>query len=257
MNVPTLDLTGRVALITGASSGFGAHFAKLLSAAGAKVIIGARRAERLAALQAEIEAAGGHALAVSMDVTSEASTIAAYDAAEAAFGTVDTIIANAGIAVDKLSVQLLDQEFDSVVDTNLKGVFLTVREGARRLIASGSAEKQNGRVVVMGSITADRIYTGTAAYSASKAGVRHMARMMAREWVKKGVNVNIIQPGYFPTEMTDEVFQTDMGKALMATFPRRRLCDMDSLNVPLLFLCSDMAQGVTGSVFTVDDGQSL
>jgi NAD(P)-dependent dehydrogenase (short-subunit alcohol dehydrogenase family) len=84
-----------------------------------------------------------------------------------------------------------------------------------------------------------------------------MARMMAREWVKKGVNVNIIQPGYFPTEMTDEVFQTDIGKALMATFPRRRLCDMETLNVPLLFLCSDMAQGVTGSVFTVDDGQTL
>lgn len=256
-NIPKFDLTGRTALITGASSGFGAHFAKQLAAAGANVVLGARRQEKLAALKAEIEAAGGAALAVSLDVCDEASTIGAYDAAEAAFGTVDTIIANAGIAADKLLLTLPVDEFDGVLATNLRGVFLTVREGAKRLIASGSAQKENGRVVVIGSITADKIYTGTAAYSASKAGVRHMARAMAREWVKKGVNVNVIQPGYFPTEMTDAVFTTDMGKALMASFPRKRLCEIPSLDVPLLFLSSDASRGVTGSVFTIDDGQSL
>lgn len=255
--VPNLDLSGRVALITGASSGFGAHFARILAAAGAKVVLGARRVDKLTVLKAEIEAAGGAALAVSLDVCDEASTIAAYDAAEAAFGIVDTIIANAGVAADKLLLSLSVDEFDNVIATNLRGVFLTVREGAKRLIASGSAAKENGRVVVIGSITADKIYTGSAAYSASKAGVRHMARGMAREWVKKGVNVNVIQPGYFPTEMTDAVFTTDMGNALMASFPRKRLCEIPSLDVPLLFLASDASRGITGSVFTIDDGQSL
>ena len=257
MRVPGFDLSGRVALVTGASSGFGAHFARLLAVAGCNVVIGARRLDRLDRLRGEIESAGGKALAVVLDVTDEASTIAAYDSAEAAFGTVDTIVANAGIAADKLSAQISVDEWDGVFATNLRGAFLTVREGARRLIATGSAEKENGRVVVIGSITADKIYPGTTAYSASKAGVRHMARLLAREWARKGINVNVIQPGYFPTEMTGDLFDTDMGQALLKSFPRRRLCELDSLDAPLLFLCSDHSRGTTGAVFTIDDGQSL
>ncbi|MDP3674515.1 MAG: SDR family NAD(P)-dependent oxidoreductase [Novosphingobium sp.] len=257
MTVPVFDLSGRIALVTGASSGFGAHFARLLAAAGARVVVGARRIDRLEALCAEITASGGEALAVPLDVAGEASTIAAYDAAEARFGTVDTIVANAGIAADKLSAQIPIDEWDGVFATNMRGAFLTVREGARRLIAAGSSEKENGRVVVIGSITADKLYPGTAAYSASKAGVRHMARVLAREWARKGININVIQPGYFPTELTGDLFETEMGQGLLKTFPRRRLCEMDSLSVPLLHLCSDHARGVTGSVFTIDDGQSL
>lgn len=256
-DIPQFDLTGRVALITGASSGFGAHFARLLSAAGAKIVIAARRADRLAALQAEIEASGGSALAVSMDVTDEASVVAAYDAAEAAFGTIDTIIANAGVAADKLALNVSTDEFDMVMDTNVKGVFLTAREGARRLIASGSAEKENGRIVIIGSITADKLYAAMAPYAAAKAGVRHLGRLLAREWVRKGINVNIIQPGYFPTEMTTELFEMDAGRALINSFPRKRLCELDALNVPILFFSSDHSRGVTGSVLNVDDGQSL
>lgn len=257
MNVPAFDLGGRVALVTGASSGFGAHFARLLATAGARVVVGARRIDRLESLCAEIAGAGGEAFAVPLDVTDEASTIAAYDAAEARFGTVDTIVANAGIAADKMSAQITVDDWDGVFATNMRGAFLTVREGARRLIASGSAEKENGRAVVIGSITADKIYPGSAAYSSSKAGVRHMSRLLAREWVRKGVNVNVIQPGYFLTEMSGDLFEGEMGQGLLKSFPRRRLCEMDSLSVPLLYLCSDHARGVTGSVFTIDDGQSL
>lgn len=257
MAAVTFDLRGRVALVTGASSGFGAHFAKLLASAGCAVVLGARRIDRLESLRDEIASAGGRAWPVALDVTDEASTIAAYDAAEVAFGTVDTIIANAGVAADKRSAQISVDEWDGVFAANLRGAFLTVREGARRLIAAGSADKENGRVVVIGSITADKIYSGTTAYSASKAGVRHMARMLAREWARKGININVIQPGYFPTEMTEELFESDGGRAFMKTFPRRRLCELSSLDVPVLHLCSDQARGITGSVFTIDDGQSL
>jgi NAD(P)-dependent dehydrogenase (short-subunit alcohol dehydrogenase family) len=257
MTVPGFDLGGRVALITGASSGLGAHFARLLASAGCAVILGARRADRLASLQEEIVGGGGKALAVALDVTDETSTMAAYDSAEAAFGTVDTIIANAGVAADKLSGDIGVDEWDRVFAANVRGAFLTVREGARRLIASGSAERENGRIVVIGSITAEKIYPGTTAYSVSKAGVRHMARMLAREWARKGININVIQPGYFPTEMTGDLFESEAGLGLLKTFPRRRLCETEWLDTPLLMLCSDQSRGITGSVITVDDGQSL
>lgn len=255
--VPQFDLTGRVALVTGASSGFGAHFSRLLAAAGAAVVMGARRADRLAALEAEIRAAGGKALAVSLDVADEAATVAAYDAAEAAFGTVDTIVANAGIADDQLAVKVDMDAFDRVVATNLRGPFLTVREGARRLIAAGSAEREHGRVVIIGSITSKKAFSGSTPYSATKAGVTHMARLMAREWARKGINVNVIEPGYFPTEITGELMESDLGDLLLKTFPRRRWCEIPAMDVPLLYLCSELSRYVTGSTITVDDGQLL
>lgn len=255
--VPAFDLTGRVALITGASSGFGARFAKLLAAAGAKVVIGARRVDRLEALRLEIAAAGGEALAVPLDVADEASIIAAYNAAEARFGTVDTIIANAGVSADKLSVSLGIDDIDALLSINLKGVFLTAREGAKRLIAAGSAQHGRGRVILIGSITGDKVYTGTSLYAATKAGVKQLGRVMAREWTRKGINVNSILPGYIETEMTGPLVGTGMGEALIGTFPRRRFCPIDALDVPLLYFASDLSQAVTGAFLTVDDGQSL
>lgn len=257
VTVPRFDLTGRVALVTGASSGLGAHFARLLAAAGCAVVIGARRSDRLFSLEQEIVDGGGRALAVTLDVTNEASTHSVYDVAEEAFGTIDTIVANAGVAADKSSAEIDVDEWDGVFAANVRGAFLTAREGARRLIAAGSAEKGNGRIVMIGSITADKIYPGTTAYSVSKAGVRHMARLLAREWARKGINVNVIQPGYFPTEMTGDLFDTEMGAKLLKSFPRRRLCETEWLDVPLLMLCSDLSRGITGSVITIDDGQSL
>ncbi|MBJ7438881.1 MAG: SDR family oxidoreductase [Sphingopyxis sp.] len=254
---PKFDLSGRVALVTGASSGLGAGFAKALAAAGAKVVLAARRADKMAEQVAAIEAAGGTAIAVSMDVTDEASTIAAFDAAEAAFGTVDTVIANAGVATEKMALQLDIDEVDALLAANLRGVFLTAREGARRLDKVGSREKGHGRIILIGSITAEKIYPASSMYGATKAAVRHLGRSLAREWARRGINVNVIQPGYFESEMTAGMFASDIGKALIASFPRQRMRPATDLHAPLLFLASDASVGVTGSVFTIDDGQTL
>ncbi|SKB48981.1 SDR family NAD(P)-dependent oxidoreductase [Sphingopyxis flava] len=256
-NVPQFDLSGRVALVTGASSGLGAGFAKVLAAAGAKVVLAARRADKLAEQVAEIVAAGGEAVAVALDVTDEASTKAAYDAAEAAFGPVDTIVANAGVATEKLALGLSADEVDGLLAANVRGVFLTVTEGARRLEAAGSREKQHGRIVIIGSITADKVFPATSVYGATKAAARHMGKAFAREWARRGINVNIIQPGYFESEMTADLFASEAGSKFVATFPRQRLRPPSDLHAPLLLLCSDAAQGITGAVITVDDGQTL
>lgn len=247
-------LAGRTVLITGASSGFGEHFARLLAGAGARVVIGARRVERLQALAAEL---GEAALAVPMDVTDEASLIAAYDAAEARFGTVDTVVANAGVAVGARSTDLSASDLATVVGTNFTGLYLTVREGAKRMIAAGMRESERGRIVLIGSITAEMTGQGDAAYAATKAGVAHLGRQFAREWVRQGINVNTIQPGYIQTEIAGDWFQTEGGARQIAGFHRKRLCPIEALDAPLLFLCSDAARHVTGSTITIDDGQAL
>jgi len=254
---PKFDLSGRVALVTGASSGLGAGFAKALAAAGAKVVLAARRADKLAEQVEAIRAAGGEAVAVSMDVTDEASTKAAYDAAEAAFGTVDTIIANAGVATEKVALGLSVEDVDFLLAANVRGVFLTATEGARRLEAAGSRDKDNGRIVIIGSITAEKIFPATSVYGATKAAVRHMGKALAREWARRGISVNVIQPGYFESEMTAELFASEAGAKFVASFPRQRLRPPSDLHTPLLMLCSDAARGITGSVITIDDGQTL
>lgn len=254
---PTFDLSGRVALVTGASSGLGARFATILAASGAAVILAARRTERLEQTCAAIAAAGGHAIAVAMDVADEKSTIAAYDAAEAAFGAVDTVVANAGMNSEGSALDLPIDEFDRVMSVNLRGVFLTAREGARRMIADGSREHQRGRIVITASITADTISPGLAVYSASKAGVVQLGKVLARDWVRQGINVNMICPGYVRTEINADWFDTDGGARQTAGFPRRRLMEQNELDTMLLYLGSDASAGVTGSSFTIDDGQSL
>jgi len=241
-------------MITGASSGFGAHFARLLASEGARVVIGARRADRLAALADEL---GDSALAVSMDVTDEASLIAAYDAAEARFGTVDTVIANAGIAIAGRSIDLPLAEVNKVIATNFTGVYLTAREGARRMIAAGFKSSGRGRVVLIGSITAEMTGQGDSAYGATKAGVAHLGRQFAREWVRQGINVNTIQPGYIRTEIDGEWFDSEGGKAQIAAFHRKRMCPIEALDAPLLLFASDASAHITGSTLTVDDGQVL
>ena len=169
---PCLDLTGRTALVTGASSGLGARFAHLLAANGARVVLGARRRDRLEHLRATIEADGGQALAVSLDVADEASVASAYDAAEAAFGPVDTIIANAGGNVEGTGLTLAASAFAQVLAVNVMGVFLTAREGARRMIATNSAETRRGRVLLISSITATAVSPGLTAYMEPDAAIR-------------------------------------------------------------------------------------
>ncbi len=254
---PKFDLAGRVALVTGASSGLGKRFATILAASGAAVILAARRTDRLDETCAAIAATGGRAIAVAMDVADETSTIAAYDAAEAAFGPVDTIIANAGMNSEGSVLDLPIAEFDRVMAVNLRGVFLTVREGARRLIADGSRDHQRGRIVITASITAETTSPGLAVYSASKAGVVQFGKVLARDWVRHGINVNMICPGYVSTEINGDWFDTEGGARQIAKFPRRRLMEQNELDTMLLYLASDASAGVTGSSFTIDDGQSL
>lgn len=256
-NFPIFDLSGRTALVTGASSGLGSRFARILSAAGANVVLAARRVERLETLRQELEAAGGRAIATPMDVADEGSTIAAYDAAAAAFGSVDTIIANAGMNCEGAAIDLPMDSFDQVMGVNLRGVYLTVREGARRLIAAGSKERQHGRIVILSSITATKVDPGLAVYSGSKAAVLQMGKVLARDWARSGINVNMLLPGYIKTEMNGDWLESEAGARMIAKFPRRRLMEPGDLDAALLFLCSDAAQAVTGAGFTIDDGQSL
>lgn len=251
------DLRGRVALVTGASSGIGEHFARILAASGAKVVLAARRAAQLERLCVAIREGGGEAVAVPMDVADEASTIAAYDAAERAFGPVNTVIANAGVTVPGSALGLAMESFDQMVSVNLRGVFLTAREGARRMISAGSPARGDGRVVVVSSITARQISPGTPVYSATKAAVEQMGRVLARDWANKGINVNMIAPGYVATDLVGDFFDSEGGRRLKARFARDRVMDMGSLDAMLLFLCSDASAQTTGSVMTVDDGQSL
>lgn len=248
-------LAGRTVLVTGASSGIGARFARIAAAAGAAVVIGARRADRLAVLAGEIEAAGGKALAVPLDVADEASLTAAYDAAAARFGPVDGVVANAGMNVEGRALDLDVAQFDRLFAVNVRGVFLTAREGARRMKAAGIAER--GRIVLISSITARMRTTGTVAYGASKAAVTHMGKLLAREWARSGPNVNILSPGYIASELAGDWFETEGGRRQIATWPRRRTLDEDALDAMLLYLLGDESRNVTGSDFVVDDGQSL
>jgi NAD(P)-dependent dehydrogenase (short-subunit alcohol dehydrogenase family) len=249
------DLSGRVALVTGASSGLGARFARILSDAGAKIVLCARRIDRLESLAGEIRDAGGVALPIGMDVTD--SVAAAFDAAEASVGPVDTVFANAGMNNRALAAEITPEAWDEVMAVNVRGVFLTAREGAKRMIAAGSRESGRGRVVLIASIGAHKVLPGLTAYCTSKAAVAMMGRSLAREWANRGINVNVLCPGYALTELNAEWFDEAGGKAQIAAFPRRRLMDVSDLDAMSLYLASDASRAITGSVFTLDDGQSL
>jgi len=248
----SFDLSGRNALITGASSGLGARFGRLLAEAGAQVALGARRADRLQALADEI---GDRARAVQMDVMREADIIAGFDAAEEAFGgVVDTVVANAGIDGAGMATSMPEEEIERTLSVNLKGAILTAREAAKRMIAN---KVPNGRIVMIASITAFEPSPGLVAYSASKAGVIQAARSMAREWARTGISVNTISPGYIRTDINADWFDTEPGKRQMARFPRKRLMGEEGLDAALLMLCSDAAEYITGTDFVLDDGQTL
>ena len=253
----SFDLSGRVALITGASSGLGKRFARILAANGAKVALAARRVDRLMALAEEIETAGGTAAAIAMDVTDEASVIAGFDAAEKALGPIDTVIANAGMNSRGLSTEISVEDFDQVMAINVRGVFLTAREGARRMMAAGSRDTGRGRLVLVASIGAVKVLPGLAPYCASKAAVAMLGKSMARELANRGINVNVVCPGYIETELNADWFAEEGGKKQVAGFPRRRLMAEDDLDATMLMLCGDASRALTGSVFVLDDGQTL
>ena len=251
------DLSGRIILITGASSGIGARFAKTLAAKGAKVVLTARRTQQLEALANEIQNSGGEALAVVMDVTDEHSVINAFDVAESNFGKIDAVIANAGASADGMAMDLPVEDFDRTIAVNLRGVFLTAREGAKRISKHDRKQKQDGRIIIVSSVTAKKVTPGVAAYSATKAAVSQMGKVMALEWARLGINVNMILPGYIHTELTRDVFDSGQGQMFMKSFPRKRLVDQSDLDGIINFLCSDASKSVTGAEIVIDDAQQL
>jgi NAD(P)-dependent dehydrogenase (short-subunit alcohol dehydrogenase family) len=244
------DLSGKTALITGASSGFGWHFAKLLAEAGAHVVVGARRADRLEQLCGEIEAAGGAALPVPMDVNNGQSIKAAFDSAEHAFGTVTVLVNNAGISRAGPLLDLSEEDWDAVLNTNLKAVWSVGREAAARLAAA----KVDGSIINIASLLAFGASKSLGSYMAAKSGVVHLTRAMALEWAEIGVRVNALAPGYFPTEMTGNFFATVPGKQMISRIPQKRVGEIDELSGPLLLLAADASSYMTGSVLTIDGG---
>ncbi len=250
-----ISLRGRTAFITGASSGLGHVLARVIAAAGSRVVVGARRRDRLEALVAEIVGTGGDALAVDCDVTNEASITAAYDAATTRFGRIDTIVANAGINREGSAIAISAAAFDEIINVNLRGVFLTAREGGKRLIEQTDPAAPQGRVLLIGSIGGLRILPGLTPYCVSKAGVVMLGRCLAREWARYNINVNTLCPGFFETEINEEWFRTEAGQKQIARFPRRRLMSTDDVIGAALYLLSNAAHATTGAALAVDDAQ--
>lgn len=242
-------------LVTGASSGLGERFARIAAAEGAKVVAGARRVDRLQQLADHIVRDGGQCFPVALDVADEGSIVQAFERAEEAFGAVTSVVANAGVNKSGLAVDLLMQDYDDLFSVNVRGVFMTAREAARRLLAVGRAEE--GRIVLISSITANVTSPGLAAYSASKAAVSHLGRQLAREWARTGPNVTVLSPGYVATELAGDWFDSEAGQKQVRSWPRRRPMNADALDEALVWLLSNQSRFVTGTDITIDDGQSL
>jgi NAD(P)-dependent dehydrogenase (short-subunit alcohol dehydrogenase family) len=247
------DLKGRVAFVTGATSGLGRHFAGVLAKAGAAVAISGRRQERLVQLRKEIEAAGGKCADIVLDVTDAAQIAPAFDRAQAALGPIDILVNNAGMSANGPVADIAVADFDAVMSTNLRGPFLLAQEIGKRMIARG----QGGRIINIASITAFRVLQGSAPYCISKAALAMMTQCMAREWARYDINVNAICPGFIETELNDEWFETEKGKAQIKAFPKRRLQKPEDLDSTLLLLASGASRAITGALFNVDEAQSL
>ena len=245
-----MELKGQVALVTGASSGLGRHFARLLAAHGATVLAAARRLPALDTLATEIEEAGGHCLAVAMDVTDEASVAAAFARIDAiAPAPLSILVNNAGIAQTRAAIDVPAAEWDSVIAPTLTGAFLVAQAAARRMRTSGG-----GSIVNIASILGERVAKGLAAYAASKAGLIQLTKALALEWAPIGIRVNALAPGYIETDLNRDFFASEAGQRLIDRIPQRRLGQMADLDGPLLLLCSDQARYMTGAVIAVDGG---
>lgn len=253
ISLPSFDLTGKVALVTGATSGLGRRFALILAKAGASVAITGRRVERLDALKTEIESLGGRAQSIALDVTDPASIKACVDAAEQGLGPVGILVNNAGMNVQALPHEVTPEGFDTMFDTNVRGAFFMAQAVGARMIARG----EGGRIINIASIGAFTQLPGLTIYCMTKAAIAMMTKSLAKEWARKNINVNAMCPGFIETELNDEWFRSEGGQKQIKTFPRRRLGVEADLDGTLLLLASDYSRFITGSLFTVDDGQSL
>lgn len=244
------SLAGRTAVVTGASSGIGHHIALTLAQAGAHVVVAARRVDRLDALVGEIEQLGGQAYAVPLDVTSATSVTACFDAIEAKGLLADIVISNAGVTVAKPALEQTEQDWDQVLDTNLKGCWLVDTEAARRLVK----QKKPGSIINISSILGERVAGAVVGYSASKAGVIQFTKSLALEFARYGIRVNAILPGYVVTDLNCDFLASEAGKKLQSRIPFRRFCQMSDMDGPILLLASEAGQAMTGTSLSVDWG---
>jgi len=254
----SIDLEGRVALVTGASSGLGAQFARTLAKAGACVVLAGRRIERLKDLRAEIEGSGGDAHVVELDVTDLASIKAAVAHAETEVGTLDILINNSGVSTTQRLTDVTENDYDYVMDTNTRGAFFVAQEVGKRMLARarGAAPGSfvGGRIVNIASMAGLRVLGQIGVYAMSKAAVIHMTRAMALEWGRHGINVNAICPGYIDTEINHHHWDTEQGRKLVDMLPRKRVGQPQDLDTALLMLCANESHFINGAVIQADDG---
>jgi len=248
--LPSFSLQGRCALVTGASGGLGEHFARVLSAAGARVWMAARRVDRLRALECQLRAQHAQVDSVALDVTRGDSVADAFDAIAAHGCVPDLVVNNAGIGLGTLAIETSEHDWDQVVDTNLKGAWLVATEAARRLVAAGLP----GSIVNIASILGGRVQPAVAPYAASKAGLVHLTRALALEWARHGIRVNALCPGYIVSDINREFLSSEPGEQLRRRIPQRRFGEACDLDGPLLLLASDAGRYMTGAVVAADGG---
>jgi NAD(P)-dependent dehydrogenase (short-subunit alcohol dehydrogenase family) len=251
------SLQGQVAVVTGASGGLGAHFAKLLAGEGASVALLARRLDKIEALAGELAGQGHRAMALRLDVADAHAIGPAFDEIEAALGPISILINNAGVGGQGAALDLTVEEFDTTFDVNVRGVYFAAQAAAQRMLASGVAERGEGRIVNIASVAAQTNLPGLSAYCASKSAVVMMTRVMAREWARRGISVNALGPGYVLTDINADWFETEGGAAQLKRFPRRRLMKDTDLDAALLMLAGPAAAAIAGTFIIIDDGQSL
>lgn len=244
-----MQLTGKTALVTGASSGLGRHFAMLMAMQGATVFAAARREAALTTLAEEIGRNGGHCLPLAMDVTDPKSVATAFETiGHKSAAPLSILVNNAGVAQTRAAIDVTAEEWLSVLSPNLTGAFLVAREGAR-------AMRQNGGTIInIASILGERVSKGLAAYATSKAGLIQLTKALALEWAPIGIRVNALAPGYIETDLNRDFFASEAGQRLIARIPQRQLGQMRDLDGPFLLLCSDQSRYMTGAVIAVDGG---
>lgn len=252
MSLDRFSLDGKVVLVTGASSGIGYQVAQGLAAAGAAVVAGARRIDRLESLVQQTTSTGHHAIAIRLDVTDRDSVRAAFDEAEKAYGVVDVVINNAGVSDPKSFLKVAEDKLDFVMQTNFKGVWHIAQEAAQRMVE----HNKGGSIINIASILGLGVQPNLSSYCASKGAVVQLTRSMALDLGKQGIRVNAIAPGYFETEITGEYLNSELGRAFLARTPARRAGRIDDLIGPIIMLASDAGAFVNGVILPVDGAHS-
>lgn len=250
MTGPDFDIRGRVALVTGASSGLGENFARVLAGRGATVAAAARRTDRLEALVAQIAEAGGEAFAVRLDVTDAASVAEALAETVRRAGAPDIVVNNAGVAQAKPSLELTEADWRGVMGTNLDGAWRVAQASAKAMVAAGKP----GSIINIASVLGLRVATSLLAYAAAKAALIQVTEALALEWARHRIRVNAIAPGYIETEMNRGFFATEAGQSMVKRVPQRRIGTPSDLDGALLLLASDASSYMTGSTVVVDGG---